>query len=80
MKLGEKIAGLKTPKVHWHEQLQNLDDFQFDSGHLKGIPKSKKVVWQLAHEFSKTLLKDPNVFKSLNILQKELKMREKLNF
>ena len=44
LKLDEKIAGLKTPEVYWHEQLQHLDDSQFDNGHLKGMPKSKNVV------------------------------------
>ena len=70
MKLGEKIFGLKTPQVYWHEQLQNLDDSQFDSEHLKGMPKSENVVRQLAHELIY------NVFISLDILQKELKMKK----
>ena len=76
MKLGEKIFGLKTPQVYWHEQLQNLDDSQFDSEHLIGMPKSENVVRQLAHELKKSLLKDSNVFISLDILQKELKMKK----
>ena len=40
LELGEKIAGLLTPEVYWHEQVQNLDDTQFDNGHLKDMPKS----------------------------------------
>ena len=80
LKLCKKIAGLKTTKVYWHEKLQNLDDSQFDIGLLKGMPKSKNVVRQLAHKFSKTLLNDLNVFKSLNILQKKLKMKRKSKF
>ena len=80
MKLREKIADLKTPEVYWHEQLQNLGDSQFNSGHLKDMSKSKNVVRYLAHEFRRSLLKDPNVFKSLDILQKELKMKRKSKF
>ena len=48
--------------------------------YLKGMPKSKNVVRQLAHQFRKSLLKDCNVFKSLDILQKELKMERKSKF
>ena len=71
---------MKTPEVYWHEQLQNLDDSQFDSGHLKGMPKSKNAARQLRHKFRKSLLKNPNVFKSFNILQKELKMKRESKF
>ena len=48
-----------------------------DSGYLKGMPKSKNGVWQLTHEFRESLLKDPNIFKSLDIWQKKLKMKRK---
>ena len=71
---------VKTPEVYWHEQLQNLDDSQFDSGHLKDMPKSKNATRQLRHKFRESLLKNPNVFKSFNILQKELKMKRESKF
>ena len=44
------------------------------------MPKSKNVVRQLAHEFRKSLSKDHNVLKSLDILKKELKMKRKSKF
>ena len=54
---------------------------QFGSGHLKDMLKSKNVVRELAHEFRKNILKEPNVFiKSLDILQKELNMKRKSKF
>ena len=44
------------------------------------MPRSKHVVRQLAHEFRKSFLRDPNVFKGLDISQKELKMNRKSRF
>ena len=76
LELGEKIAGLLTPEVYWHEQVQNLDDTQFDNGHLKDMPKSKSVARQLAHELRKNHLKDAKVFKSFDTLQEKIKMRK----
>ena len=65
--------------MYWHKKLQELEEVQFQSGHLKDMPKSKNIVRQLTYEYRKSMLPDLDISKSSTIFKKELKKREQIN-
>lgn len=73
--IGEKISGSGRPEVYWHKKLQELEEVQFQSGHLKDMPKSKNIVRQLTYEYRKSMLPDLDISKSSTIFKKELEKK-----
>ena len=73
LKLGESVSKLSYPSKEYHKLLANLDEKSFSTGNMKGVPLSKNVLRQCAHEYKKTTLEDKDVNESIIKLTQKYK-------